>query len=717
MMTLDEFITRFDKPKRTPKGGYVCRCPAHDDKTASLSVSQSDTGKLLVNCFASCAVEEVLGRVGLKLSDLMPPKEERKAEKARIIGPVIEAYDYEDENGVLIYQVTRHHPKTFLQRRPHPVNGWEANLNGVVKVLYHLPALLAGIQRGDNVYLVEGEKDVHTLESWGLTATTNAGGAGAWGNNPRYIETLKDATRLYVLPDNDKAGRLWADKVRASLPHARVLWLPDLAEKGDVSDWATQGGTREKLEQLCATIDAAEAAVEPAAYNDGDRAEIRNYTGEKNEATALPVADVVEAMQDAVGDWPRRVDSLLFVEDGNGGVRWLESVDRLFSWMHSRARLCWKNNGLDADGASYLSRGVFYEHLQASATTHMAVESLPHEPPISNVYYTWRHGAGDATGSLFAGLLAFFDNAETPQDAALIRAMFLTPAWGGLPGCRPLFVIDAVDRGCGKSRLAQAVGDLYGGAIELEPEGAEDKVKGRLLTPSALRARVVRIDNVRRTQASSLIEGLITAGSISGHRLYCGEASRPNFLTWIITGNNMELSRDLAERAFIIRLTRPTPRPGWDDQLARYIEDNRAGILADIVESLRAEPAPHHVAYDRWMSFVDGVLARCGVDTAAIVEENQRRRAATDTDLEEAAQILDALISSASMQDNGTFFVSCSSAVSEIHRQMFVTWNAQTLSRKIKAHMDAGRLPDVEPHRYGQGRGYVIKGRRLREAA
>jgi putative DNA primase/helicase len=198
----------------------------------------------------------------------MPPKEKKRVDKPRTIGPVIEAYDYEDENGVLVFQVTRHHPKTFLQRRPHPVKGWESNLNGVVKELYRLPALLAGIQRGDNVYLVEGEKDVHTLESWGLTATTNAGGAGAWGNNPRYIETLKDATWLYVLPDNDKAGRLWADKVRASLPHARVINLPDLAEKGDVSDWASLGNTAEALIRLAeqaATLPAPTLPASPGA--------------------------------------------------------------------------------------------------------------------------------------------------------------------------------------------------------------------------------------------------------------------------------------------------------------------------------------------------------------------------------------------------------------------------------------------------------------------
>lgn len=42
----------------TPAGG-LCRCPAHDDRTPSLSVRPGRT-RLLLHCFAGCSAEEVL---------------------------------------------------------------------------------------------------------------------------------------------------------------------------------------------------------------------------------------------------------------------------------------------------------------------------------------------------------------------------------------------------------------------------------------------------------------------------------------------------------------------------------------------------------------------------------------------------------------------------------------------------------------------------------
>ena len=50
--------------------GYVasCRCPAHCDKTPSLSLRQGDQG-ILVTCFAGCDAEDVL-REGL--ADVAP---------------------------------------------------------------------------------------------------------------------------------------------------------------------------------------------------------------------------------------------------------------------------------------------------------------------------------------------------------------------------------------------------------------------------------------------------------------------------------------------------------------------------------------------------------------------------------------------------------------------------------------------------------------------
>jgi hypothetical protein len=62
-------------------------------------------------------------------------------------------------------------PKRFWQRRPDGNGGWIKDLKGVRLVLYRLPELLK--RRAESVYICEGEKDVHTLESFGLLATCN----------------------------------------------------------------------------------------------------------------------------------------------------------------------------------------------------------------------------------------------------------------------------------------------------------------------------------------------------------------------------------------------------------------------------------------------------------------------------------------------------------------------------------------------------------------
>jgi hypothetical protein len=53
-------------------GNYTARCPAHEDKSPSLAVKEQD-GKILVHCFAGCSVENIVGAVGMDVTDLFPP--------------------------------------------------------------------------------------------------------------------------------------------------------------------------------------------------------------------------------------------------------------------------------------------------------------------------------------------------------------------------------------------------------------------------------------------------------------------------------------------------------------------------------------------------------------------------------------------------------------------------------------------------------------------
>ena len=92
--------------------------------------------------------------------------------------------------------------------------------------------------------MAEGEKDCDTLSRLGLVATCNAEGAGKWRQS--HADRLK-GRRVAILPDNDDAGRKHAEQVAASLQgkatDVRVVALPGLADKGDVSDWLAHGGT------------------------------------------------------------------------------------------------------------------------------------------------------------------------------------------------------------------------------------------------------------------------------------------------------------------------------------------------------------------------------------------------------------------------------------------------------------------------------------------
>jgi AAA domain len=177
------------------------------------------------------------------------------------------AYDYHDEQGDLLFQVCRTKPKGFLQRRPNGGDNWIWNMQGARRVLYKLPALFRAITHKMPVHIVEGEKDADGLIKLGLAATTNPGGAGKWHSS--YNEFLRDAD-VTLIPDNDDAGRAHMQAVAGALSGVaksiRILELPELPAKGDVSDWFAAGNSVDKLRELVARAPAFTAA-RPATFN------------------------------------------------------------------------------------------------------------------------------------------------------------------------------------------------------------------------------------------------------------------------------------------------------------------------------------------------------------------------------------------------------------------------------------------------------------------
>lgn len=225
-------------------GQYTAQCPAHEDKSASLRVSVGKDGKALLHCHAGCDLPAILTALNLQETDLFPPK----APKAKPV--IVATYDYTDETGTLLYQSVRYKPKTFRQRQPDGKGGWVWNLKDVRRVLYRLSDII-NADPDATIIKVEGEKDADRLCSLGLIATTNAQGADSWLSE--YAGWLA-ARHVAVIPDNDDAGRQHANDVLLSLDclatSRKLVTLPGLPEKGDVSDWLDQGHDADELKAI-----------------------------------------------------------------------------------------------------------------------------------------------------------------------------------------------------------------------------------------------------------------------------------------------------------------------------------------------------------------------------------------------------------------------------------------------------------------------------------
>ncbi|MET0013049.1 MAG: CHC2 zinc finger domain-containing protein [Sedimenticola sp.] len=84
MRPVDNLLDRLEGVRKTSDRKYMARCPAHDDKSPSLSISETDNGTVLIHCFSGCEAESVLNAVGLGFPDLYPGDPSKAAHQAAI---------------------------------------------------------------------------------------------------------------------------------------------------------------------------------------------------------------------------------------------------------------------------------------------------------------------------------------------------------------------------------------------------------------------------------------------------------------------------------------------------------------------------------------------------------------------------------------------------------------------------------------------------------
>lgn len=289
-MKYDELIQRFNII-RNGNDKCMCRCPAHNDRIASLSITYNRADKkTLMKCGAGCETNEILECVGLSISDLFDePLEERvkfdckdgfksykdviRYLKENPIGTdeISNIYKFKDENGKIVYLKVRTKEKKFLHIRLiennlvwglkdgeyyetfEGSNIFSSNIKNTKKIickeqnkiLYNLDHVIKGIREDKTIYIVEGEKDADNLIKNGLIATTTSTGGGAGKDkwNDGYSQYFKGA-KVVILPDNDKSGIEFAKQVEESILNycyrVKTLIISD-KEKGDISDWLEEG--------------------------------------------------------------------------------------------------------------------------------------------------------------------------------------------------------------------------------------------------------------------------------------------------------------------------------------------------------------------------------------------------------------------------------------------------------------------------------------------
>ncbi len=223
----------------------VCLCPLHDEKTPSFTVNKDETLWKCHGCGKNGSIIDLVSEMeGISVGKAMKKLSGEESEQPKPRGVIVAEYSYTDEHNNELYQSVRYEPKTFRQRRK--INGeWVYTLSEVTRVLYRLPQLI----KSPYAWIVEGEKDVQSLERLGFVATTNAGGSNGWLES--YSETLL-GKEIYVCSDNDEPGEKHAKAIIDSLKEKTIVKRIELPKQfKDVTDFINaHADAKERLEKL-----------------------------------------------------------------------------------------------------------------------------------------------------------------------------------------------------------------------------------------------------------------------------------------------------------------------------------------------------------------------------------------------------------------------------------------------------------------------------------
>lgn len=283
-------LAKLDGVRRESDGGFVARCPAHDDRRPSLRIARGGDGRCLLHCRAGCSVDSVLRSLELERRDLRKTSTQpivsapnkrgsegvdsssfdtanaaAKAYAARL-GRWSRSWTYTDSAGEPVGVVFRWDNDDGTKRTIRPVwriaGRWRMQAPNDLRPLFNL----SEIGSTGRVFVAEGEKCAELLTSMGFNATTSSGGSAAAAKSEWASLSGRE---VCIIPDADGSGEKYAADVRAACesldPPARIriVRLPGLdADSGDdIEQWLAMRADRDAAAaELRAIADAAFAA-------------------------------------------------------------------------------------------------------------------------------------------------------------------------------------------------------------------------------------------------------------------------------------------------------------------------------------------------------------------------------------------------------------------------------------------------------------------------
>jgi hypothetical protein len=469
------------------------------------------------------------------------------------------------------------------------------------------------VRNGTVIAVVEGEQDVHAMESLGVVATTAPMGAGNFHKvdpSPLY------GGKIAVIPDVDEAGQKWVRQVLDALDgKVDSLWFMAPKIGKDAADHVAAGyglGDFVSIEPPAAPHEEAEPDDSPAR-DSGARNGGRLRVEVTNDALAADWLRTELGRGELAGIFRRGVElvhtprmgeegylppeDLGMVDAGPAQVRMITTAG-VKALVETRYE-CWKTVGtgdrqrvvpalLPQQSAQSACEAARLGEYAPSLRVLHGVTHTPMMRPDGSILDT--PGYDVAIGFLYLPDLDLvvppIPEEPTPEEIQAAVELILTPiaefpfvsdddraTWIGLaftPALRPLLpgpyqlgVITATNPGSGKTKLTKMIATLHGGVQRGEmPRDADELRKSITAALMDTTAPVVTFDNLTGVVRSSVLESLLTAKTWTDRWLGQNRSvTAPNDRLWLATGNNAAFGGDLARRISTVALDPPEANP------------------------------------------------------------------------------------------------------------------------------------------------------------